>query len=317
MNATRTRSRKTSSKKSASARGRSGSTSRGTKGKSTRGTASKKSASRKSASKKSASKKSTSRKSTSTRGKSSSRAKSTPVGQAIELLTEDHRKVQKLFRQAERVKDDLKRLRPIVEEVCAALTLHSEIEEEHFYPVVRESIKESDLIAEAFVEHASAKQLIAQLQSGEAEDEQYAATFTVLGEYVNHHIKEEEGEIFPKARRARGDFEPLVEALMEEHGQAGEMAGGARASKRQDQESGQRSARGRQGRGRARRETAAGEPEGRAAGGMGRAEGDVEQPRRGRRGASEESTGETEATGRGREQESIEQEERGSRDAGH
>lgn len=312
MNATRTRSRNASSRKSASSRGRSA-TASGTKG--SRGsTSSKKSASKKSASRKSASKKPASGKSASTRAKSSSRASRTPIGQAIELLTEDHRKVQKLFRQAERVKDDTERLRPIVEQACAALTRHSEIEEQYLYPVLHDSIKETDLIAEAEVEHGSAKQLIEQLQGGDVEDEQYAATFTVLGEYVNHHIKEEEGEIFPKAKRARGDFEPLVEALMQEHAEAGDMARGARASRRaeQEEEPGRRSARGRQGRGRAMGETDA-----RAAGGMGRAEGDLEQPRRGRRGASEEATGETESAGRGRDQESSEQQERSTREAGH
>jgi hypothetical protein len=215
-----------------------------------------------------------------------------------------------MFRQAERVKEDMARLRPIVEEACAAITQHAEIEERHFYPVMQQTGKETDLIAEAYVEHASAKALIAKLQGGRADDEQYAATFTVLGEYVKHHVKEEEDEIFPKARRARADFQPLLDALMarEEGGMRRSTAG--RSARRQDaQETGERSTRGRQGRSRTSREPADGgvsqDSEALAT--------DVEQARRGRRGAVREDTGETEGTARGREQEAPEQEDRSNR----
>jgi hemerythrin-like domain-containing protein len=126
----------------------------------------------------------------------------------------DHKMVQQMFRQAERAKEKPDQLREIVEAACAALTLHAEIEEQHFYPQMRQTGKDTDMIAEAYVEHASAKQLIAELEGGDPEDEEYAAKFKVLGEYVKHHVKEEENEIFPKARRARADFEPLLEALI-------------------------------------------------------------------------------------------------------
>ena len=92
------------------------------------------------------------------------------------MLMADHKMVQQMFRQAERAKNDPEQLREIVEAACAALTLHAEIEEQHFYPMLREALKEGDLIAEALVEHASAKQLIAELESGDPEEEEYAAT---------------------------------------------------------------------------------------------------------------------------------------------
>lgn len=239
------------------------------------------------------------------------RASRSPIGQAIELLMQDHRKVQKLFRQAERVKDDAERLRPIVEEACAALKQHTRIEERHFYPVMHDAGKDADVIAEAYVEHGSAKQLIAQLERGDADDEQYAATFTVLGEYVKHHIKEEEGEIFPKARRARADFKPLLDALMARERGGTEPSTGARGARPEEAEApGRRTARGRQARGRATRENAAAEADAGAGAANEPVGSDVEQPRRGRRGATAEETGETETAGRGRERESVEQEDR-------
>jgi len=261
----------------------------------------------------------------STRGPSRSSARGaasrsrTPVGQAIEILMDDHKKVQTMFRQAERAKKDPEKLQGIVEAACQALTLHSEIEEEHFYPVVRESLKETDLIAEALIEHASAKQLIAELESGDPEDEQYAAMFTVLGEYVKHHIKEEEGELFPKARRASGDFQPLLQALQarDEAEQAGKRAGkqGEAQAGTQGERGGRREARARRG-----SRTRGGDESTQAEAGMdstaeSAAAIDIEQPRRSRRGKADE-TGETESAIHGRDQDSAEEGTRGSRQSG-
>ena len=146
--------------------------------------------------------------------------------QVIEMLTEDHRNAKKLFREGEKLADDPSGLQSIVDQACAALTQHAEIEEEFFYPALRE--KDAGLIAEAQVEHDSARQLIADLQSMDSDDERYRATFKVLGEYVKHHIKEEEGEIFPIAQKSKADFEPLFEALsalsVSEHAEAGDGA---------------------------------------------------------------------------------------------
>jgi hemerythrin-like domain-containing protein len=131
---------------------------------------------------------------------------------AIALLTEDHDYVKKAFRAFEKMdKEDQPAL---VKQVLQALKVHTRIEEEVFYPAVRKAIKDQDLMNEAEVEHDSAKALIRQLERMKPSDPKFAATFTVLGEYVNHHVKEEESEMFPKARRARINLKGLGAKLM-------------------------------------------------------------------------------------------------------
>jgi hemerythrin-like domain-containing protein len=151
--------------------------------------------------------------------------------EAIEMLMEDHRKVQKMFKQFEKLKDqdDEQGKRDLVEQTCGELKVHTEIEEEIFYPAARGALEEADLVAEALVEHASAKQLIAQLEGMDAGGEEYDATFTVLGEYVNHHIKEEQEEMFPKLKKADLDWDALAaqmhqrkQELLEEMGLSGD-----------------------------------------------------------------------------------------------
>jgi len=93
--------------------------------------------------------------------------------------------------------------------------VHAQIEEEIFYPAVREAEVDEDLLDEAEVEHASAKDLIGQIQSMQPDDDLYDAKVTVLGEYINHHVEEEEGEMFRKARRAKVDMVNLGEQLMQ------------------------------------------------------------------------------------------------------
>jgi hemerythrin superfamily protein len=90
------------------------------------------------------------------------------------------------------------------------LTVHAQLEEEIFYPAAREALEEQDLLDEAEVEHASAKELIAQLESTKPGAELYDAKVTVLGEYIDHHVKEEEKQMFPKVRKARLDLEELA-----------------------------------------------------------------------------------------------------------
>lgn len=133
------------------------------------------------------------------------------VQQVIDFLTDEHDAVKTLFEDGEKFADDSSRLQAIVEQACEALTRHAQLEEEFFYPALGEA--GADLIAQAQVEHDCAKQLIADLESMDADDERYHATFKVLGEYVKHHIAEEEGEIFPLARESGRDFEPAFEAL--------------------------------------------------------------------------------------------------------
>jgi hemerythrin-like domain-containing protein len=131
---------------------------------------------------------------------------------AIALLTEDHDYVKKAFRAFEKM--DEEEQPALVKQVLQALKVHTRIEEEIFYPAVRKAIKDQDLMNEAEVEHDSAKVLIRQLERMKPSDPKFAATFTVLGEYVNHHVKEEESEMFPKARRARVNLKGLGAKLM-------------------------------------------------------------------------------------------------------
>ena len=131
---------------------------------------------------------------------------------AIALLTADHAKVKKLFKEFADLKEEdgsAEDKSALVTQICNELKIHAEIEEEIFYPAVRKAIDDADLMDEALVEHAGAKELIAQLEDMSPDDELYDAKVTVLGEQIQHHVKEEEGEMFPKARKAKVDGEAL------------------------------------------------------------------------------------------------------------
>lgn len=144
-------------------------------------------------------------------------AKSTTKKQhdAISLLTADHKAVMDLFKQFEEAKEgeDEETCAALVQEICNELTVHAAVEEEIFYPAVQAAIDDDDLMDEAEVEHASAKDLIAQLEEMEPGDPLYAAKVTVLGEYVKHHVGEEEGEMFKKVRQAAKDEALDLDAL--------------------------------------------------------------------------------------------------------
>ena len=127
---------------------------------------------------------------------------------ACSLLDTDHRNVKKMFKEYEelthsRAANAQQKKRELANQICTELTVHAQIEEEIFYPALREAISETDLLDEAEVEHGSAKELIAQIESATDVDEKFDAKVIVLGEYIDHHVKEERGEIFPKARSAR------------------------------------------------------------------------------------------------------------------
>jgi len=130
---------------------------------------------------------------------------------AIKLLTADHAKVKKMFKEFEKLskKDDEEGKQELATQICQELTVHAQLEEEIFYPAAREAIEDEDLMNEAVVEHNSAKELIAQIQSMGASDPMFDATVKVLGEYVNHHIEEEQNEIFPKVEKAKVDLEEI------------------------------------------------------------------------------------------------------------
>lgn len=134
----------------------------------------------------------------------------------IGMLIDDHRKVQKIFKDFQSEKDAGKK-QEMVMQACTDLTAHAEIEERHFYPFLREAAPETfgDLLDEAKVEHASAKDLVAQLMQMGPDDDLYDAKFTVLGEYTNHHIAEEEDELFPKVVKGGYDLRELEQPMLQ------------------------------------------------------------------------------------------------------
>jgi hemerythrin superfamily protein len=154
------------------------------------------------------------RRGTSRKSSSSSRRSSRQPSDALALLRTDHQAVQQLFQQFEKTRSE-DRKAALAERICNELTVHAQIEEEIFYPAVREAIREEDLIDEATVEHQSAKDLIAQIESSGPQGELFDAKVTVLGEYVNHHVKEEQNEIFPQVRKAKLDLKELGQRLQE------------------------------------------------------------------------------------------------------
>jgi hemerythrin-like domain-containing protein len=133
---------------------------------------------------------------------------------AIDMLKQDHDKVEKAFKDFEKMdRQDTETCRSLIQSVCEELKVHTTLEEEIFYPAVREAIEDEDLMNEAAVEHETAKMLIDQLENMGTDDPNYFATFTVLGEYVKHHIKEEQGEMFPAAKKAKVELESLGERM--------------------------------------------------------------------------------------------------------
>jgi hemerythrin superfamily protein len=134
--------------------------------------------------------------------------------EATALLRADHKLVNELFEQFESARGTAKK-RTLAEQICKELTVHAQIEEEIFYPAVREALKDKELIPEATVEHATMKDLIAQIEEGDSEDDLWNARVKVLGEYVKHHVKEEQTEIFPKAKESKLDLVELGAALLQ------------------------------------------------------------------------------------------------------
>ncbi|GGI18362.1 hemerythrin domain-containing protein [Oxalicibacterium faecigallinarum] len=141
--------------------------------------------------------------------------KSTP--DAVDMLIEDHEKVKKLFKEFEKLakKDDTEGKVEVAQKICEELTIHAQIEEEIFYPAAREAINDDDMLNEAEVEHATAKDLIEQISGMSGDDEMYDAKVKVLSEYINHHVEEEEGEMFKKVRKSKLDLDELAVQMME------------------------------------------------------------------------------------------------------
>ena len=127
---------------------------------------------------------------------------------ACDLLDADHRAVKKLFKEYEelmgsRARSAAQKKMDLARTICNELTVHAKIEEEIFYPALRAVFKDTDMLAEAEIEHQSCKDLIAQIEAGTEPGEMFDAKVKVLGEYIDHHVKEEKNEMFPKARSVR------------------------------------------------------------------------------------------------------------------
>lgn len=129
---------------------------------------------------------------------------------AIAMLEDDHAKVKSLFEQFEGLSDRSKASKKkVADQICMELSIHAEVEEQVFYPAVREPVKDDDLMDEAVVEHASAKELIAQIMEMDPGEDLYDAKVKVLSEQIEHHVKEEEEEMFPKVRKGKVDLVAL------------------------------------------------------------------------------------------------------------
>lgn len=136
---------------------------------------------------------------------------------ACDLLDADHKAVKKLFKEFEELTESRgntrEKKRRLAQRICQELTVHAQIEEEIFYPAIRKAIKDDLMMNEAEVEHASAKDLIAQIEHMDAGNAKFDAKVTVLGEYIDHHVKEERNEMFPKARATKVDLVKLRQQL--------------------------------------------------------------------------------------------------------
>ncbi|GGY88765.1 hemerythrin domain-containing protein [Pseudoduganella plicata] len=130
---------------------------------------------------------------------------------AIALLKQDHAEVKAMFKQFEELGERAYvAKKKLADKICLELTKHAIAEEEIFYPAMREEADDAeDMVDEATVEHASAKDLIAQISSMEPQDDLYDAKVKVLGEYIDHHVQEEEKEMFPEAKKAGLDMVEL------------------------------------------------------------------------------------------------------------
>jgi hemerythrin superfamily protein len=152
---------------------------------------------------------------------------------AIKLLKQDHREVERLFEQFEDTQSE-ERQQSIAARICTALRTHTSIEEEIFYPAFLEASEETEIHHEAEVEHEGAKRLIDEIESAGPQDDYFHARVSVLKEMIKHHVQEEErrGGMFTKAKQANMDLQALGEQLkqrkMELMAEAGdELDGGA------------------------------------------------------------------------------------------
>ncbi len=157
-----------------------------------------------------------------TQGKMMGGARSAPGAfsgavSAIDLLEEDHHEVKDYFDEYEELAEDKeaddKEKAALAAKICLALKIHTQIEEEIFYPQARKVTEDDDLLDEAVVEHAGAKHLIAEIEEMTVGDDLYDAKVKVLGEQIRHHVKEEREELFPEVEAAKMDLEGVGKKL--------------------------------------------------------------------------------------------------------
>ncbi|MBV8505838.1 MAG: hemerythrin domain-containing protein [Alphaproteobacteria bacterium] len=152
----------------------------------------------------------------SSRSQAANRKKEQAQVNAFDLLEQDHREVEESFDEYDELKDsDEDRKAQLAEKICLALKVHAQIEEEIFYPQARDASQDNDLIDEAIVEHATVKNLIAEIEAMEVGEELYDAKIRVLGEMVKQHIKEEEEELFPELQSTKMDLDAVGKELTE------------------------------------------------------------------------------------------------------
>ena len=150
----------------------------------------------------------------------SARAKTTKhntapkVQEATALLRADHKLVSGLFAEYEKARSPARK-KTLVSRICTELSVHAQVEEEIFYPAIKQALKDKELVPEATVEHATLKELIAQVEDVEPDGEMFDAKIKVMSEYVKHHVKEEQEEMFPKAKATKLDMVELGAQLSE------------------------------------------------------------------------------------------------------
>lgn len=171
----------------------------------------------------------------------SSRAANEARAQVLQELKDDHKRVKKAYKDFQKLDPEGQReeCEALVQQVLQELTLHATLEEELLYPAARDAVKDESLLDEAEVEHESLRTLIEQLQGMDPDDEKFAARFTVLCEYTLHHVKEEEGEMFPELERARLDWESIAAEMTARRQELMGEAGTADEAEAEDPEGGQ------------------------------------------------------------------------------
>jgi len=131
---------------------------------------------------------------------------------SIELLRADHKHMSELFAAYEGTRS-LPKKRALVEQICTQLSVHAQVEEVILYPAAKAALKDEELVPEATVERATLTAFISQIEGVEPGDEMFEARVTVLAEYVKHHVKEEQNEMFPKAKASGLDMAKLGSQL--------------------------------------------------------------------------------------------------------